>query len=167
MVDPKQLKTVTNIAPTELKWDDIHIEVTKIKPNKAIAPLKLQETEDGLSVALHFTSNSVSGWPGVAVVVATLSSRIQTEITDIQLRPVLPRGCRLKLMPPSSTSLPPFSPFTPPPAMTQVMVLGKSTTCPTPSSVSYVLSYMTEGETVTDIGKDIQLPGEIWADCSD
>ena len=32
-----------------------------------------------------------------------------------------------------------------------------------PASIGYVLTYTLEGETMTDIGKDIRLPVDIWS----
>ena len=32
-----------------------------------------------------------------------------------------------------------------------------------PASIGYVLTYMLDGETMTDIGKDIRLPVDIWS----
>ena len=122
---------------------------------KAINSL-VQDSEDGLSVALHLTTNSVCGWPGAAVVVVTITTRLQAAITNLHFQAVLPRGCRVKAMPPSTQQLPAASPFAPPPAATQVLVLA-----PAPEVLGFVLTYTVEGETVTDIGKDIQLPAEI------
>ena len=32
-----------------------------------------------------------------------------------------------------------------------------------PANIGYVLTYTLEGETMTDIGKDIRLPVDIWS----
>ena len=33
-----------------------------------------------------------------------------------------------------------------------------------PASIGFVLNYTLDGETVTDIGKDIKLPADIWTE---
>jgi len=154
--------TECDVAP---KWSEIHIEMSKILPRPFLPPLQLQESTEGMSVALHFTSNRVAGWPGAAVVVATLTSRAATALSAISFRPVLPRGCRVRLLPPSTTALPPCSPFTPPPAVTQVLVLaGPEAGVEVPTTLGFVLTYMMEEEQVTDIGKDLRLPEQVWSE---
>ena len=117
-------------------------------------------------MTLHFATNKISGWPGVAVTVLTLSSTLPSEVSDLKFTPVMPRGCKARLLSPSSDCLPPFSPFAPPPAVTQVMIvsggISEEESAP-PASIGYVLTYMMDGETVTDIGKDIGLPVNIWS----
>ena len=142
--------------------------MSKIQPNKAITPIQLgdQGGSDCLNVALHFTTNKISGWPGVAVTVLTLTSTFTSEVSDLKFTPVMPRGCKARLLSPSSDCLPPFSPFAPPPAVTQVMIISSGTSeeqSAPPASLGYVLTYTMDGETMTDIGKDIKLPMDIWS----
>jgi len=162
---PKSKVKATTECDVAPKWSEIHIEMSKIEPRPSLPPLQLQDSPDGLSAALHFTSNRVAGWPGAAVVVATLTSRAPGPLSAISFRPVLPRGCRVRLMPPSATALPPYSPFTPPPAVTQVLVLaGPEGGGGLPTTLGFVLTYLVEEEQVTDIGKDISLPEQAWAE---
>ena len=151
-----------------VKWNDINIAMSKIQPNKAISPIQLgdQGGSDCLNVALHFTTNKISGWPGVAVTVLTLSSTLPSEVSNLKFTPVMPRGCKARLLSPSSDCLPPFSPFAPPPAVTQVMIVSCGTSeeqSAPPASIGYVLTYTMDGETMTEIGKDIKLPMDIWS----
>ena len=125
-----------------------------------------QGASDCLNVALHFATNRISGWPGVAVTVLTFSSTLPSEVSDLKFTPVMPRSCKARLLSPSPNSLPPFSPFTPPPAATQVMIVSGVVSeehASLPASIGYVLTYTLDGETVTDIGKDITLPVDIWS----
>ena len=103
----------------------------------------------------------------MAVTVLTLSSTLPSEVSDLKFTPVVPRGCKARLLSLSSDCLPPFSPFAPPPAATQVMIVSggvseEQQSAP-PASIGYVLTYMLDGETMTDIGKDIRLPVDIWS----
>ena len=102
----------------------------------------------------------------MAVTVLTFSSTLPSEVSDLKFTPVMPRGCKARLLSPSSGCLPPFSPFAPPPAATQVMIVGGSSEekSALPASIGFVLNYTLDGETVTDIGKDIKLPADIWTE---
>ena len=116
---------------------------------------------------MHFAANKISGWPGVAVTVLTFSSTFASEISDLKFNPVVPRGCKARVLSPTSDCLPPCSPFAPPPAATQVMIVsgGEVEEQPAPpASFGYVLTYKLEGELITDIGKDILLPTSIWSE---
>lgn len=102
----------------------------------------------------------------MAVTVLTLSSTFPSEVSDLKFTPVMPRGCKARLLSPSSDCLPPFSPFAPPPAATQVMIVSggvsEEQSAP-PANIGYVLTYTLDGEIMTDIGKDIRLPVDIWS----
>jgi len=144
---------------TDLKVSDIVIEMSKISPNKELAPMTIQSEDNGVSIVLHFTNNNPR--VGVAVVVVTITNHQEHDISDIEFRAVVPKGCKLKLMPASSQSLPSFSPFSPPPAITQIMILGNPAL--TTFSLNYFLSYMMDEETMSDMGRDFVLPRQLWA----
>jgi len=149
-------------AKTELKISDIDVEMSKISPNKELNPMTLQSGDSGVSIVLHFTTNTPK--PGVAVVVVTITNHQQADISNVEFRAVVPKGCKAKLMPPSSVTLPSFSPFSPPSALTQVMILGNPTL--STFSLNYLLSYVMEEETMSDMGRDFILPEKLWeSDC--
>lgn len=152
------IKRKDSYPKTDLKISDIVVEMSKISPNKELAPITLQSADTGVSVVLHFTTNTPRA--GVAVIVVTITNHQQNNISDIEFRAVVPKGCKVKLMPPTSTGLTSFSPFSPPPAVTQIMVLGNPTL--SSFSLNYLLSYIMEEETMSDMGRDFILPGKLW-----
>eukprot|EP00092_Neocalanus_flemingeri_P017450 GFUD01018876.1.p1 GENE.GFUD01018876.1~~GFUD01018876.1.p1 ORF type:complete len:707 (-),score=214.15 GFUD01018876.1:131-2251(-) len=151
-------KKIDSAPKTDLKISDIVIEMSKIRPNKELAPMTLQSGESGVSIVLHFTTNTPR--PGVAVIVVTVTNHQLADISDIEFRAVVPKGCKVKLMPSSSLTLPSFSPFSPPSAVTQVMVLGNPTL--STFSLNYLLSYTMDEETMSDMGRDFILPDKLW-----
>jgi len=152
------IKKIDSATKADLKISDIVVEMSKISPNKELAPITLQSAESGVSIVLHFTTNTPK--PGVAVIVVTITNHQQGDISEIEFRAVVPKGCKVKLMPPSSTTLPSFSPFSPPPAVTQVMILGNPSLAT--FSLNYLLSYILEEETMSDMGRDFILPAKLW-----
>eukprot|EP00090_Calanus_glacialis_P039497 TRINITY_DN6875_c0_g1_i1.p1 TRINITY_DN6875_c0_g1~~TRINITY_DN6875_c0_g1_i1.p1 ORF type:complete len:698 (+),score=210.42 TRINITY_DN6875_c0_g1_i1:39-2132(+) len=156
--DFNDIKKIDSAPKAGLKISDIVVEMSKISPNKELTPITLQSAESGVSIVLHFTTNTPR--PGVAVIVVTITNHQQANISDIEFRAVVPKGCKVKLMPPSSTTLPSFSPFSPPPAVTQVMILGNPSLAT--FSLNYLLSYILEEETMSDMGRDFILPGKLW-----
>jgi len=153
------IKIVDSAPKTDLKVSDIVIEMSKISPNKELAPMTIQSEDNGVSIVLHFTNNNPR--LGVAVIVVTITNHQEHDISDLEFRPVVPKGCKVKLMPASSQSLPSFSPFSPPPAITQIMILGNPAL--TNFSLNYFLSYVMEEETMSDMGRDFVLPRQLWA----
>ena len=77
-------------------------------------------------------------------------------IADYELKAVVPKGCKIKLQNPSTTSLPAHNPFVPPSAITQVMLIAN----PKNSKVSlkYIVSYTIDDEPQTEMGQIEQLP---------
>lgn len=64
--------------------------------------------------------------------------------------------CKLKLQPPSSTELPPFNPFLPPSAITQIMLIANPEKVPV--SLRFIVSYTIDDETATEMGDIDSLP---------
>ena len=153
------IKSDDSAPKTDLKVSDIVVEMSKISPNKELAPMIIQSEENGVSIVLHFTKNNPRA--GVAVVVVTITNHQEHDISNIEFRAVVPKGCKVKLMPASGKSLPSFSPFSPPPAITQIMILGNSAL--STFSLNYFLSYVMEEETMSDMGRDFVLPHQLWA----
>lgn len=75
-------------------------------------------------------------------------------ITNIYVRSF--QGCKLKLQPPSRVDLPSFNPFLPPAAITQIMLISNPEN--TDVSLKFILSYMMDDETYTEMGEVEKLP---------
>jgi len=157
-IDSNDIKKVDSAPKTDFKISDLVVEMPKISPNKELPPITIQSSESGVSIVLHFTNNTPR--TGVAVVVVTITNHQQMDISEIEFRAVVPKGCKVKLMPPSNVALPSFSPFSPPSAVTQVMIIGNPSLAS--FSLNYLLSYTMEDETMTDMGRDFILPDKLW-----
>jgi len=147
-------KTKEKPKNPDLKIKDLNIPLISIKPNTDLKPLTLQGDPGGISIVLHFTRNKPS--EGINVVVVTITNNSEQEVQELEFKAVVQKGCKVKLQAPSSSNLPAFNPFSPAPAVTQVMILGN----PLQSEISlnYFLSYSVDGETVTEMGQNHALP---------
>ena len=84
-------------------------------------PVSLIST-GSLTTTLHHSLNSPR--PDVSVLVLSTTSRSPLPITQYVMQAVVPRACKVRLLAPSSTEMPQYSPFLPPPAITQIMLLA-------------------------------------------
>ncbi|XP_054269708.1 ADP-ribosylation factor-binding protein GGA1-like [Macrosteles quadrilineatus] len=128
---------------------DVNVTLDSIKPG-SLPPLTVVE-ERGISVKIHFGRDSPR--PDVSVFVVTTTSSSQFPVTDYLFQAIVPKGCKLKLQPPSSTELPAHNPFLPPAAITQVMLIASSTR--EPILLRVVVSFNMDDETVTEM-KEIE-----------
>ncbi|KAG8227475.1 hypothetical protein J437_LFUL002364 [Ladona fulva] len=134
---------------------DLNIPLQRIRPGKRPPIVALSGEEgSGMSVELRL-GNVESGLvdrDDVSVLVVTITSRLEAPISNCLFQAVVPKGCRLRLLPASGTELPAHNPFLPPAAITQVMLIaspGKEAI-----SLKWVLSYVTEDEeTATEMGE--------------
>jgi len=116
-------------------------------------PMNLYD-KNGLNVVLHFGTNNPR--PDVRVMVVTTMSKSSMPISSIQFQAAVPKGMKVKLQPPSGTSLPAYNPILPPAAVTQVMLLAN----PSQEKVKlkYKVAYTVNDEALTDIGEIDGLP---------
>lgn len=66
----------------------------------------------------------------------------------------------MRLLPPSTTELPAFNPFLPPAAITQIMLIANETNL-TDISLKFVISYVMDDDTLTEMGEVNELPLDI------
>ena len=137
----------------EVKLSEIEVSLSEIKPGGA-KPVYLQNPDEGVSVQLHFGRDRPR--PGVSAIVVTFLNKTADEVTDLELKAVVPKGCKVKLGKASGSGLPPHNPFVPPSAVTQVMLVANPKEMPV--TVKYVLSYNQDGEPQTEMGESNQLP---------
>lgn len=138
----------------EVKLADLNVALSSIKPGKT-PPLTLQESEEGISIVLHFGQDQPR--PHVSAIVVTVISKLPEAITDYELKAVVPKGCKVKIQPATTTSLPGHNPFVPPSAITQVMLIANPAKLE-PVSLKYIVSYSVEGEPQTEMGQVEKLP---------
>ncbi|XP_045447932.1 ADP-ribosylation factor-binding protein GGA3 [Melitaea cinxia] len=147
---------------------DIDLTIQSVHPSK-ISPLTVFEEENGLTVVLHFCKDKPR--PDVNVIVVSTTSKNSYPIEDFKFQVVVPKGWRARLLAPSGRSLPPRSPFAPPPALTQLLLLARAAPVATPLAaplatplpaapppLRFVLSYSVAGDSCSEIGEAVLPP---------
>ncbi|KAF6204354.1 hypothetical protein GE061_002695 [Apolygus lucorum] len=129
-----------------LPLGDISLSIEAIRPS-GIPPFLGLEERNGISTVIHLAKDCPR--PDVSVYVVTTSSKNQSAVTNFLFQPIVPKFCRLRLLPPSVTALPPHNPFLPPAAITQVMLIASHTKEPIP--LKFVISYSMDEETFTEM----------------
>lgn len=135
---------------------DINVTLQNVRPSK-LQPLTVFEEEEGVTVVLHFCQDKPR--QDVNVLVISTTSKNKLPIEDYKFQSVVPKGCKVRLLTPSGTSLPAYNPFLPPPALTQVMLLAKP---PSMNNISlkFVITYTCDEEVYSEIGEVKELPLE-------
>ncbi|XP_066987016.1 ADP-ribosylation factor-binding protein GGA1 isoform X1 [Macrobrachium rosenbergii] len=151
--DIAQAKPAKNPQFMEVKpMNDIKVSLDSIKPGKQ-APVTVIESND-ITMNLHFTENQPRD--DVSVVVVSTMSRCSMPISNYVVQAVVPKGCKVRLQPPSSTELAAFSPFLPPPAITQIMLIANPNKLNI--SLKVMLSYTMDEDPITEMGEIASLP---------
>ena len=131
--------------------------MSEIIPEPALAPVIVQSPEAGLAFSLHFTMNTPRD--GVSVVILSVANHHPQPVSELELRVVLSRGWKQRLSPFPVTQLSGVTSFSPPASTTAMMLVTNTGAGVSPCSLSYFLSYSLDGDTVSDMGKDHQIPG--------
>jgi len=135
---------------------DLHVSLGEIRPSR-IPPVVVLDQPEGLHVSLHVAQNCPR--PGVRVVVISIQSRLSQPLDSLVCQCAVPsKVCKVRLQPPSASELPAFSPFLPPPAATQTMLLANPKSVPV--GLKLMLSYSVDGDLVTEMGEVDNLPLE-------
>ncbi|XP_014277342.1 ADP-ribosylation factor-binding protein GGA1 [Halyomorpha halys] len=146
-----RLKADTEVQVLPL--GDINVTLYNVKPS-AIPPFTALEERNGVSVAIFLAKNRPRD--DVSIYVVTTSSKNESPLTNYLFQPVVPKCCRLRLLQPSSTTLPAHNPFLPPSAITQIMLIASPNKIPI--SLKFVISYIMDEETCTELGEINDLP---------
>ncbi|ENN70431.1 hypothetical protein YQE_12935, partial [Dendroctonus ponderosae] len=139
-----------------IKLNDISMKLEDIKPSSGKSIVGLDD-KNGLCILLHKAADAPK--PLVAVYVVTTISRKALALQNYLFQAVAPKGCKLRLLPPSTTDLPAFNPFLPPAAITQILLIGNQDN-QKEVSLKFVISYVMDDETVTEMGEVPNLPLE-------
>ena len=137
----------------EVKLADLNVPISSIKPGQ-VPPMTLQESEDGISIVLHFGQDCPRDH--VFAIVVTVINKLPEAIADYELKAVVPKGCKVKVQAPTTTTLPAHNPFVPPSALTQVMLIANP--LKKDISLKYIVSYSVDGEPQTEMGQVEKLP---------
>ena len=128
--------------------------MASIKPGDK-DPVTLSDgSDEGISIVLHFGKDQPR--TGVFAIVVTIISKMPVPVSDFEFKAVVPKGCKVKLQPASAKEMPAHSPFVPPSAITQVMLIANPKAMDV--SLKYVLSYLVDGEPQTEMGEVAKLP---------
>ena len=156
--EPPKDKSDSSSPVPEVKLADLEVPLSSIQPG-SVPPLTVtgEDDDSAVSIVLHFGRDPPR--ERVTAVVVTVINRTPEPLSDLELRCAAePRSCRVKLQSPSATRLPAHSPFAPPSAVTQVMLLSNPRR-ESPVSLKYVLSYRTpDGEPHAEMGQVKELP---------
>ncbi|XP_044261949.1 ADP-ribosylation factor-binding protein GGA3 [Tribolium madens] len=137
----------------EIKLNDIFIKLEDIKPSP-VPPLTILNERNGITITLHFVKDKPRD--DVHVFVVTTINKNDMPLTNYLFQAVVPKGCKVKLQPPSATTLPAHNPFLPPSAITQIMLIAN------PDDVQvflkFFVSFVMDEETCTEIGEVETLP---------
>lgn len=139
-------------AHDALSLAGIFVSLDSIQPS-AVPPNTLYD-KNGVNVVLHHGKNIPR--PDVSVMVVTTISKNPEPVKNFVFQAAVPKVMRVKLQPPSATSLPGYNPILPPAAITQIMLIAN----PAKEKVrlKYKVSYTHSDLPVTDIGEIDSLP---------
>ncbi|XP_008197573.2 ADP-ribosylation factor-binding protein GGA3 [Tribolium castaneum] len=150
---PQRKPSLTDPAKNEIKLNDIFIKLEDIKPSP-VPPLTILNERNGITITLHFVKDKPRD--DVHVFVVTTINKNEMPLTNYLFQAVVPKGCKVKLQPPSATTLPAYNPFLPPSAITQIMLIAN------PDDVQvflkFFVSFVMDEETCTEIGEVETLP---------
>lgn len=144
---------IADVEPEIKPLTDITIKLEDIKPG-VNPPLTVLEERNGITVVLHFAQDSPR--PDVSVVVITTMSKNAKPLSNYLFQAVVPKKCKCRLQAPSGTKLPAHNPFLPPSAITQIMLIANP--LKEPVSLKFMLSYVMDDETFTEMGEVDRLP---------
>ncbi|XP_058128980.1 ADP-ribosylation factor-binding protein GGA3 [Anopheles ziemanni] len=117
---------------------DIVIDLDSILPSREPSRTVLDD-KDGLQITLNFAADHPR--PDVTVIVISTINQGRTEIPSFQFDASVRKPCKLRLLPPSATSLPGTKPFRPPAdGITQVLLLANPSG--EPVDLTCILTYL-------------------------
>jgi len=159
-VETKMSETSSSSAPVSAAGrvdvrplTDITVPLESIRPG-SVPPLTVLDDKNGITVILNFGKEGPR--PDVMVIVVTTISKNSSPISNYLFQAVVPKTCKLRLQPPSGSDLPAHSPFLPPSAITQVMLIANPNKDPV--SLKFMVSFTMDDETVTEMGEVERLP---------
>ncbi|CAG9760060.1 unnamed protein product [Ceutorhynchus assimilis] len=139
-----------------IKLKDICIKLEDIKPSSKKSVVAMDD-KNSLSVLLHKAAGAPH--PLISVYVITTISRNEMPLSNYLFQAVVPKECKFRLIAPSSTELPAFNPFLPPAAITQIMLIANPKNLKE-ISLKFIVSYVVDDDTVTEMGEVENLPLE-------
>lgn len=131
---------------------DINIKLEDIIPCPDSIVVSLFDKND-ISTELHLAANKPR--EDVTVFVVTTRSKCKLQLFNFSFQPVVPKDCRLRILPQSRTNLPIYNAFLPQETIVQIILIATLNKKIIP--LKYVISYTMDGEMFTEFGETEQL----------
>uniref|UniRef100_A0A2S2NAK1 ADP-ribosylation factor-binding protein GGA1 n=1 Tax=Schizaphis graminum TaxID=13262 RepID=A0A2S2NAK1_SCHGA len=131
---------------------DINIKLEDIIPCPDFTIVSLFDKND-ISTELHLAANKPR--EDVIVFVVTTRSKCKLPLFNFSFQPVVPKDCRLRILPQSRTNLPIYNAFLPQETIVQIILVATLNKEFIP--LKYVISYTMDGEMFTEFGETEQL----------
>ncbi|XP_026810979.1 ADP-ribosylation factor-binding protein GGA1 isoform X2 [Rhopalosiphum maidis] len=131
---------------------DINIKLEDIIPYPDFTIVSLFDKND-ISTELHLAANKPR--EDVIVFVVTTRSKCKLPLFNFSFQPVVPKDCRLRILPQSRTNLPIYNAFLPQETIVQIILVATLNKKIIP--LKYVISYTMDGEMFTEFGETEQL----------
>lgn len=145
-----ELKVEKEIKMAEVKpLSDIHITLDEVAPGN-MGPMVVFKEDGGLCMLLHFCKNRPR--EDVYVIVMSTTSRIASPIDDYKFQAAVSKGCKVRLLEASGSTLPAFNPFVPSPAITQILLVGAPKSVKT-FTLKFIVTYNCNNETYSEMGE--------------
>ncbi|KAH8346052.1 hypothetical protein KR084_009348, partial [Drosophila pseudotakahashii] len=109
---------VAPVAPPTKPLSEIHVELDNIQ---ATGEQRIVLDDDDMQLSLNFTSDR----PGhrVSVIVISAQNKSRQPVRDFQFEASVKKPCKVRLLPPTDSQMPPHKPFRPATPINQVMLL--------------------------------------------
>ncbi|XP_016988546.1 ADP-ribosylation factor-binding protein GGA2 [Drosophila rhopaloa] len=106
------------IVPPAKPLSEIHVELDNIQ---ATGEQRIVLDDDDMQLSLNFTSDR----PGhrVSVIVISAQNKSRQPVLDFQFEASVKKPCKVRLLPPTDSQMPPHKPFRPATPINQVMLL--------------------------------------------
>ncbi|XP_022176039.1 ADP-ribosylation factor-binding protein GGA1 isoform X2 [Myzus persicae] len=109
--------------------------------------------KNAISTELHLAANKPR--EDITVFVVTTRSKCRMPLFNFSFQPVVPKDCRLRVLPQSRTNLPIYNAFLPQETIVQIILVATLNKGVIP--LKYVISYTMDGEMFTEFGETEQL----------
>ncbi|XP_025417614.1 ADP-ribosylation factor-binding protein GGA1 isoform X2 [Sipha flava] len=146
--DSKTLLPSTNYNSQLKPLGDINIKLEDIIPDPDSNIVSLFD-KNNISTELHLAANKPRN--DVTVFVVTTRSKCKQPLFDFSFQPVVPKECRIRILPQSRNYLPIYNAFLPQETIVQIILVASLNKAHI--SLKYVISYTIDGEMFTEFGE--------------
>ncbi|XP_047991363.1 ADP-ribosylation factor-binding protein GGA2 [Leguminivora glycinivorella] len=147
----KKYEIKSPVTTTVEPLTDVYVDLASVTRNLSLVAYK---EDGGVTVTLEFCKDKPRGDVSVVVVVTTNNG--QFEIEDYKFQPVVPKGCKVRLLAPTGTTLPRYNPYESP-SIKQIMLIARPAHKP-PVNLKFVITYSSQDEPCSEIGEVARLP---------